>query len=204
MNQIVCRSRMIGLYCKQGLENSRRFSLIFIRLVFRRSRRHQRQRIEDRRFLILWIFLVDATHGFSIGLRASRVAALLPTVVENAQRLDVILFARCSRLQFACFLNLGGTASQFRRLWVGFPKLVVFRHRQAPMRHGAAGISCRGLAKCLRGFFVGEGMQESHAARERFLRFSGARYSKLDGSKRAARFVDPMLLRARNSATQKQ
>src|SRR6266404_1106134 len=72
------------------------------------------------------------------------------------------------------------------------------------MGHGAAGISCRGIAERFLGFFVRERMQQRHAARERFLCSGGARHRKLDGSERSLRSVGPMLLLAQDFAIERQ
>src|SRR5260370_5812058 len=72
------------------------------------------------------------------------------------------------------------------------------------MRHGAAGISCRGIAERFLGFFVGERMQQRHAAREGFLCSGGARHRKLYGSERSLRSVAPMLLLAENFAMERK
>src|SRR5712671_7115517 len=72
------------------------------------------------------------------------------------------------------------------------------------MRHGAAGISCRGIAERFLGFFVRERMQQRHAAREGFLRSGGARYRKLYSSERSLSSVAPMLLLAENFAMERQ
>jgi hypothetical protein len=98
MDQVVRDSRMIRTRRKYRLEDGRRFSLIAIRLVFRRGRRHQRQCVEDRRFLILRISLMHSAHCISMRHGAGRVAALLPTIIENAQCFGVGFFARCPRL----------------------------------------------------------------------------------------------------------
>src|SRR6267143_1986507 len=72
------------------------------------------------------------------------------------------------------------------------------------MGHGAAGISCRGIAERFLGFFVRERMQQRHAARERFLCSGGARHRKIDGSERSIRSVGPMLLLAQDFAIERQ
>src|SRR6266478_1869380 len=100
MDQVVRHTWMIGLRRKHRLEDRRGLSLVVIRLVSRGSRRHQRQRIENRRFVILGIPLMHTAHRLSVSVGSRSVAALLPTVIENAQSFNVILLSRCSRLQF--------------------------------------------------------------------------------------------------------
>ncbi len=137
-----------------------------------------------------------------MGFGADRVVLLLPAVVEFTQRLDVILFARCCRLQCARLLNFRRAAPQFRRSRPRFPHLMIFRHCHAPRRHGAVGIPCRSFPERFRGFPVGKRMQEGHATRERFLRLGCTRNSKLHGSGRSRRSVSSMLLCVRDFAIQ--
>src|SRR5260370_7371534 len=104
-----------------------------IRLVLRRGRRHQRQRIENRRFLIFWISLVHSFHRILVGFGARRVATLLPAVIEVTQRLDDFFFPPRCWLQLPRPRNSPAAPFDFRRPPVRSPHFTPSLHPLPPL-----------------------------------------------------------------------
>jgi hypothetical protein len=118
------------------LQNLARFELILVSLVETVGGSEQRQCIEDPRLTLIGIALRDLLHLAHIGRGARAVVERVVTRVECRERLEIISFARCLRVerQSACdgvasFLQVG---RRRRR-----PNLVPDAHGDAPVRHGA-------------------------------------------------------------------
>src|SRR5713226_10403167 len=73
MDQVVRHARMPWLALRNLLQDGRAFELVGVRLVGRRSRGVEGERIIDLRFVIVWIALCQLFHGLGVSLHARAV-----------------------------------------------------------------------------------------------------------------------------------
>src|SRR5438309_8542951 len=107
--------------------------------------------------------LIDALHGFRIGLRALAVIESVGIREENSKCLDVISFACSCRIERA---RLGKQLTTELEIVLGwpFPQLVIQTHGLTPIGHGAAWVFLFDFLKLFAGLFVFKRMQKSYAA----------------------------------------
>ena len=174
VDQVVGHAGMVGLDGEEFFQDRRRLLAIGEGGVVVRFGGEQRERVEDRGFVIVRIGLVNLLHRVGVGLGASFVIQLLRVAVEGRDGCDVGLLARS-----------GGAVGGFRL--VNFveavlddfgvrviPELMPQAHGHAPVRHGAVGIVDGNLLEFFFGLFVPEGVQQGYAALEGLLHGRGA------------------------------
>src|SRR5258708_1658015 len=98
---------MFRLRQQHSIKNLAGSSLIGESLVRRYCSPEQRQRIEDRGLVILWVTEIELGHCLLISERAGSVIELLEIFIENLDRRDVIFLPLRASSHQDCFLHGG-------------------------------------------------------------------------------------------------
>ena len=115
--------------------------------------------------MVVGIAFVDALHRFGVSAGPLIVVDIIGIRVEDGERLDIVAFAGCRRLEGASFSKKFGALGEVS-FGGAIPEFVVKGHRLSPVSHCAARIFFGDLLELRVGYFVLEGMQKCDAALE--------------------------------------
>ena len=164
VDDVVRDAGMVRLLGQDLLEDRARLQLIGVRLVGRRRRRVQRERIEHRGLAVVGIAPVELLHRLLVGGGPRAMVQLVVVAIVRLDRGDVVLLAR--RCGQPTRLLQGGRALLQHRRARGLPERVVDAHRHAPVAHRAGRILRRQLGEGLLRLLVPERVQERDRALE--------------------------------------
>jgi hypothetical protein len=139
VNQIMRNARVVRMVAINRLQDRRRALLVRMGSVFSRSRRDERQRIEDLCFGVRRIVPRRQVHPFLMSFGANRMRRMFGVAIKSRSGCNELPLPLRSDIQLHGPGDFRSTLAQVVRARWG-PQLVPIRHGHAPMRHGAGWI----------------------------------------------------------------
>src|SRR5450432_71475 len=180
MDNVMSEPGMRRLLREQPLENCSRLEPSSVGLVRGIFRRCERQRVEDLRLMIIWIFRRHDCHGIAIGEQPHLLRRGLEVGIQLAHGLEISTFAL--RLRTHAFTAFGAVPPKLqlssifdsRREWI-----TPIAERDAPVCDSARRIRSQDRVKAFYGTAELEGVQQRYGAVDALLRLRAARCGKV-------------------------